>query len=145
MSTIKSLTGKWKGVYIYGPEYESEQGTSVEFTLELKDINGLITGVSIDSETKNLFSEPVNVVGFRDENFISFTIQYPFIYYINEQKQLVVDKTKPHPGVTYSGEYNSEKNSFEGEWDIVYDSQKYGDGYFDDILTGTWSMELVHR
>ena len=145
MSTIKSLTGKWKGVYIYGPEYESEQGSTVEFTLELKDINGSITGVSIDSETKNLFSEPINVMGFRDGNFISFTIQYPYCYFINEQKQLVVDRTRSHPEVTYSGEYNSETNSYEGEWDIVYDSQNFGDGYFDDILTGTWSMEQIHR
>lgn len=143
MTILKSISGKWKGEYIYGPEYENNQGQKVEFILDLIENNGSINGVCIDFETRQYFSEPITVSGFIDDGFISFTKQYPFSYFINGQGQIVVDRTKPHPEITYSGEFNPETNTFLGEWDLVVDSQKFGDGYFDDSLTGTWTMKRI--
>jgi hypothetical protein len=143
MTALKSISGKWKGEYICGPEYDNAQGHTVEFILELNENNGSISGICIDFETKEHFSEPITVSGFIDKDFISFIKQYPFLYSIGEQGQVIVDRTKPHPEITYSGEFDSETNSFLGEWDLVVDSQKFGDGYFDDSLTGTWTMRKI--
>lgn len=143
MTALKFISGKWKGEYICGPEYDNHHGRTVEFILELIENKGSISGVCMDFETKEYFSEPIIVLGFIDNDFISFTKQYPFSYFINEQGQVIVDRTKPHPEITYSGEFNPETNTFFGEWDLVLDSQKFGDGYFDDSLTGTWTMKRI--
>ncbi|MDQ3048473.1 MAG: hypothetical protein M3R27_13070 [Bacteroidota bacterium] len=143
MTALQSLSGNWKGEYICGPEYEIHTGRTVQFTLELIENNGSISGTCIDFETKEHFSEPITVSGFIDKGFISLVKQYPFFYFIDELGQVVVDRTKPHPEITLSGEFNPETNSFEGEWDLVADSQKFGDGYFDDSLTGTWTIKKI--
>jgi hypothetical protein len=143
MTLLKNISGKWKGEYICGPEYENHQGRTVEFILELIENSGLIRGICIDFATKEYFSEPITVSGFIDNDFISFTKQYPFTYFIDEQGKVIIDRSKPHPEITYSGEFDRETNTFVGEWDIVVDSQKFGDGYFDDSLTGTWTMKRM--
>ena len=143
MTALKSLSGKWKGEYICGPEYENNADRTVEFILELIENNGSISGICIDFETKEYFAEPITVSGFIDKDFISFIKQYPFFYFIDEQGQVIVDRTKSHPEITYSGEFNPETNAFFGEWDVIVDSQKLGDGYFVDSLTGTWTMKRI--
>ncbi|MBN8695322.1 MAG: hypothetical protein J0L87_02225 [Bacteroidetes bacterium] len=144
MSIPKKLSGKWKGEYILGPEYEKNEGRSVEFILELtEDEDGSIRGICIDSDTKSLFSEPIIVLGFVDNDIISFTKKYPFSYYLDENGQAIIDKETDHPEIIYSGEYDHEKNIFKGDFELIIDSQQFGYGFFDDSLTGTWTMSKV--
>ncbi len=140
MTSLNNLTGKWKGTYKYGPEYADMEGTSVDFILEITDTDGEINGTSVDNETKDLFDKPTIVQGFWDGEIISFTKQYPYAYYLDEQNKIQVDKNMAPHTVTYSGQIDAETNSFTGEWDIIIDSQKIGDGYFDESLTGTWTL-----
>ena len=141
MRLFSNLTGEWKGSFSYGPEYSELQGKCVDFKLVLEDDNGSLTGTSIDSETKDVFTDQIIVQGFWDSETISFTIQYPCPYYVGENDKIIIDKTGEPHSVTYTGFYDKIADCFLGEWEIIVDSQKIGDGWVDNSLTGMWRME----
>lgn len=94
MNKLKSLTGKWKGEYTLGPEYETDEGKTFEFILDLVDENGTFVGICIEREISEQLVEPISISGFWNKELISFTKQYPFSYYVDENGEFVIDKAK---------------------------------------------------
>ncbi len=78
-----------------------------------------------------------------DTEIINFVKQYPFLYYVDEQRQVIVDRTKMHPEINYIGTYNEDTRIFSGEWEIITDIIQVGDFFLDESLTGTWQMERL--
>lgn len=145
IASLQSLTGKWKGQYTLGPEYETEEGKSVDFILDIKDNKGTITGICIDSETKDYFSEPITVTGFYNSEIISFVKQYPFSYYVDEDGKVIIDRTKKHPEISYTGQYNNQLRHFYGDFELVDYFVEVTDGWLEWKLTGTWTMERLYE
>jgi len=145
MNQPKDLSGKWKGEYTLGPEYEIDEGKSFEFLLELNDKNGIFTGVCIEDELKEKLSKPITISGFWKKGLISFTKHYPFLFYYNEDGEFIIDKTKQHPEIIYTGNYNAELCLYIGNFEMVVESTPKGYGWQESKLTGTWSMERIDR
>lgn len=143
MNTLKTLTGKWKGQYTLGPEYEIDEGKSFEFLLELRDENGTFIGKCIEDGILEKLSEPITISGFWNEEIISFTKHYPFLYYTDENGELIIDRTKEHPEIVYTGEYNTLSNTFSGDFEMLVESIPQGDGWLETKLTGIWSMKKI--
>lgn len=143
METIKSLTGKWIGNYILGPEFELDEGKSFDFTLELIENDGDIEGICIEPGISEIFDKPITVNGFISDSFLSFTKQYPYMYYYDEFGKIIMEKDKPHPEISYSGEFDFNSDSFIGEFEMVVDSINYGEGWLEDILRGTWTLKRL--
>ena len=143
MNKLKSLTGKWKGEYTLGPEYETDEGKSFEFILELQDDNGTFIGQCIEDGISEQLSESITISGFWNNEIISFTKHYPFLYYNDDNAELVIDKTKAHPEIIYTGEYDTLSNIFSGDFVMVVESMPQGDGWLESKLTGLWSMKKV--
>jgi len=142
---LTSLSGKWKGYYTLGESYEENEGESVSFILIIEEHDETFNGVCIDNQTKDLFSEPITVSGFRSEELISFSKQYPFSYYEDEYGKIVVDRTKKHPEIAYTGKYDSISQRFSGEFYLVDEQSaiEITEGYLEPGLAGTWTMHKV--
>jgi hypothetical protein len=144
MTEIKSLTGKWKGQFTLGENYESEEGESVDFILYLLHNDGVFNGICIDNQVEGLFSEPITVNGFWDNELISFTKQYPFLYYPDEKGKLIIDRSRKHPEISYTGEFDNIQNCYSGEFILIEDSIPLADGgYLELELSGTWTMKKI--
>ncbi|HBG71203.1 MAG: hypothetical protein A2W93_12325 [Bacteroidetes bacterium GWF2_43_63] len=143
MNKLKSLTGKWEGEYTLGPEYESDEGKTFEFILDLIAENGTFVGKCIEREMSEQLVEPIIISGFWNEELISFTKQYPFSYYIDENGELVIDRTKEHPEIVYTGVYNSLSDCFSGDFEMVIESIPGSDCWIESVLTGKWLMKKM--
>jgi hypothetical protein len=140
MKYLKSLTGKWKGEFILGTEYDDDMGETTFFELEINDDSGTITGICIEEDSKKLFLEPITINGFWNDDLISFVKQYPCLFYKDEAGNIILDKSKKHPPISYSGQFDKLLNRFEGEFELVMDSIRLTGGYLEWELTGTWMM-----
>ena len=160
MSELKSLTGRWKGEFTLGPEYGSEVGKSFNFILDIQDENGTFSGTCIDDETDGKFSEPIIVTGFWNNEVISFIKQYPFLYYTNDDGEIIIDREQKHPEITYTGEYDNALNKFSGDFELTIGyiplpKENYApfdptnprpfreEDYLETLMTGTWSMQRI--
>ena len=142
MSNSIDFTGQWTGHFAYGPDYgEQLVGERVQFRLFVDGFkDGQFTGRSVDLEGIGANYEIALVNGYIEDNFISFTKQYPHFYWLDEFGNTVDDKNKQHPIVAYSGEYNSEIKSFAGQWEMRMEVQPVGQYWLADICTGTWEI-----
>lgn len=146
-----SQTTHWEGVFSY--ELQDDFGDSVEyevpFIMKLQFENNAFEGTRIDAETKDHIPEPIKVKGFVDEAFISYTVAYPYAYFFDEETgKIFVEKDIPHPGVTYSGNYDSTKKAYFGEWTVISDEEKVGlflDDAIEESWSGFWQMKRVKK
>lgn len=145
MNSFKSLSGKWKGTYILGPEYETDEGKSFEFILDLVDEDRTFNGVCYEAELSELFQKPITVTGFWDKHIISFTKKYPCLFFFDEDGQVVIDVTKEQPEIFYSGEFDETENGFSGDFEMVVDSFSFGEGWLESSLTGTWTIKRIEE
>jgi hypothetical protein len=145
MNSFKTLTGKWKGTYILGPEYESDEGKLFDFILDLIDEERTFNGVCYEPEISQLFQKPITVTGFWDEDIISFTKKYPCLFFFDEDGKFVLDTTKEQPEIFYSGEFDETENGFSGDFEMVIDSFNYGEGWLEDSLKGTWIIKRIEE
>jgi hypothetical protein len=141
MNSMKTLTGKWEGTYVLGPEYEADEGKSYDFMLELEDENRAFTGVCYEAGLSERFHKPITVTGFWDENMISFTKKYPCLYLYGEDGNVVIDDANEHPDIYYTGEFDETGKGFSGDFELVVDSFRYGEGWLELSCKGTWSMK----
>lgn len=133
---------KWEGVFSYGDEYELDAYTEVKFFIEIEKNKDSFIGIAEDEESKGLFDTPIIVSGFFEDNFISFTLKYPYSYYKNEKGEIVVDKTKAHPEINYTGFYNSMLKSFEGKWEMINEViEDYHEGDLVEVFSGDWELK----
>ena len=104
-------------------------------------------GTRIDAETKDHITEPITVKGFVTGEFINYTVQYPYAYFIDDETgEIVLEKDTPHPGVTYTGEYDSASKAYFGEWTVIFAEERIGlfqDDTIEESWSGKWQMWRV--
>jgi hypothetical protein len=142
MLTSISLSGQWVGYFTYGPDYGNQiHGEKVRFRLFLKEIiDGQFEGKCVDMEGFGANMNTATIKGFLSDDLISFTKEYPGYLLIDETGETHEGISNPYPRLHYTGNYNSQRKSFDGEWEIWANERPAGDGTFVDILTGSWEM-----
>jgi hypothetical protein len=140
---MHQLKGHWKGEFTYGPDYgEVMTGVKEKFSLVIEEVtNGSFKGKCVDLEMRNS-SEFIqsHIKGFLENNFISFTKEYPYQYLSDEDGNAILDKNKKGHTVTYEGEFNVSTNCFSGTWEIVSFVKLLWFRWFVQRAEGTWSM-----
>ena len=136
------LAGQWIGYYSYGPEYgEIVNGEKVEFRLFINTFqNGEFIGKSIDLDGITINQEVGKVRGFINDNFISFTKQFPYYEGIDEDGNSYEDRSKVPTPILYTGYYDERSKAFTGNWEIREDIMPVGEGWLENIATGTWEI-----
>lgn len=135
----------WKGIFTYDDGYdEADQYIDVDFKMELIFTGNSFKGISTDSESRELFDKPADVKGFVDDEKMSFVKNYPCYYYKDDHGQIVLDRESKHPEIHYLGFWDGDKNSVYGTWEMILYEEKYGDGYLEEVATGTFEMRRVH-
>lgn len=138
----------FKGSFTYHLEDENEKviDVIVPFDMNVSIENNILSGTRVDQETQNLITEPIHVNGFIEDYLISFRIDYPYNYYIDENGEPVIEKDIRHPGVNYVGSLNKITKDYEGEWYIILDVETITplqEDYIEATLNGTWTMKEV--
>lgn len=136
-----SLTGKWKGEYIYGEEYGTLYGKSVEFYLFLEENVNEFFGKAFDMEAPANDRDVPSIKGFCNDGAISFIKYYDTGYIINEDGSYELNKDDKGVEVHYYGNYDSDGEEFLGSWEILMEEEKVGENYVEYLCTGTWRMK----
>ena len=133
----------WKGFFTYLEGYESiDQYIKVEFTMQLIFNGDSFNGTSIDSESENIFKEPAKVIGFIENDKISFVKNYPYHYYKDENGEIVIDENLKHPNIEYLGFYDENERKFFGTWEmIVYEEKISEDQYLEEVANGEFEIQ----
>lgn len=142
MSNSILLNGQWMGHFTYGSEYGEElNGEKVQFRLFIEwHENGQFRGKSIDLEGIGANFEIAQVKGFLQENFISFTKEYPHFYGVDENGRISHNEEQPHPVVCYEGQFDEYLKIFRGEWELEIDIKPFGEDWAIDVYRGTWEI-----
>ena len=133
---IMKVEGVWRG------EYADQYDEIVEFRIDLNQGEEGFEGICYDLYEKSIESK---VVGFIENDLISFVKEYEEAIVIDKIGDVFVDKDSYHPGVHYYGRYNSETARFEGTWEIQVNESEFGK---DESLIwfdyGSWWMEKTN-
>lgn len=137
-----SMHGQWIGQFVYGPEYGDEMhGEKVQFRLFINECSsGQFNGTSVDMEGYGANMDTAIIKGFVNDDFISFTKEYPDYLIIDENRQIIKDPSNVKPRLNYEGHYNLLSKSFSGQWELWANEELSGEGSIVDIYTGTWEM-----
>ncbi|MFI5140804.1 MAG: hypothetical protein ACHQII_00485 [Bacteroidia bacterium] len=141
MTTDINITGQWTFVIVYGPEYGEQENQELYFDAEFIQDKDLFTGTGRDTGGSGASPDIATIKGFLEDDEISFIKQYTTNHYIDEEGKITIDKNVPGPEINYYGSFNKLNGMFEGHWEMLMGSQKYGEGWFDDMATGTWAMK----
>ena len=110
----------WKGFFTYLHGYEIiDAYIKVAFQMDLTFNGNSFTGTSTDSESENIFIEPIIVKGFIENDIISFVINYPYHYYKDEDGNIKLDKNSQHPNIEYLGYYDESEKKYSGTWEMI--------------------------
>jgi len=132
------ISGKWAGTYTTVSE-DGTEGETKRFDMILtEEEDDEFTGEIFDSNQKH---EAAKVTGFIMGDTLSFVKQYPYLFKYNENGELEVDKTKPHPEINYHGEM--EGNEISGEWDMEIGTMQFYSDYYSKMLSGKWQVKKV--
>lgn len=140
MSTKRTLIGS----FAYQDD-DLDQIDSVKRTFEIRiliDDEGIFEGISFDGESKGLFEIDIRVKGFIENNIISFTRYFPFMYFLNDNGGLEIDYSKPHHEVMFTGQFDSSSGSWKGDWEIHHGLVQVGmyEAY-DKFSIGEWELK----
>ncbi|NJK86822.1 MAG: hypothetical protein HC906_13450 [Bacteroidales bacterium] len=136
------MAGVWTGELTYGEEFPSEiQNKTKRFRIELEESDGDISGKYFETEGFGIIPDTAEINGFVEEDMISFVKQYPAFYLVNKDGEIKTIDDREPPEINYSGYYNEEKQSFEGDWNMVVEFQQLTFGYAESTVSGTWSMK----
>jgi hypothetical protein len=136
------ISGTWSGELTYGEEYGPDlQNKKLKFRLILKEDEGDITGECIDTGGTGIITEPASINGFIEDDMISFVKQYPTFYIIDPKGEIKEIPEREPPEFNYSGYYNAENGTFEGDWHVVYEIKQLTFGFAEYALSGTWMMK----
>jgi hypothetical protein len=132
------FAGKWAGQYTFGDGYSDKlKEVSVPFSLIMQVESGIIKGTCIDEGYAD-FENPAIIKGTIEAQYIEFTKQYPYRWYLEKDGTVVYQKDRRSQEVLYLGEFRN--NVFAGKWGI-YSKQILEDGTkVDKILQGHWIM-----
>lgn len=134
------MTKTWKGFYRFESE-EEKQTPKVDFTAQLKFNGDEFEGSCKESGT-SAHREAALMKGFidRENNTISFILKYPYSYWEGEDGTVEYDTSQPHPDIYYFGNFNSETNSYDGEWEMTTEVYDEDGEPFEWTCYGTWEM-----
>lgn len=132
----------WKGFFSYLQGYEIiDSYIKVPFKMNLTFNGDTFIGTTIDSESKNIFTEPIKVKGFIENDKISFIVNYPYSYFKDENGEILVDKSLKHPTIEYLGYYNELEKKYSGTWEmIIYEEKITEDEYIVEVANGEFEM-----
>jgi hypothetical protein len=137
---IPNLFSRWKGVLVYGPEYDDMEGVELFFTMNILQDKDSFTGTAVDTGGAGITPGEATIRGFIDKNEISFVKQYNASWEYDHQGIAVPVPGKPGPEIVYTGIYDPHSGEISGDWEISLDEQPVGYGYLSMILTGTFRM-----
>jgi len=138
---MSTISGKWKGTYIYVAE-DGTEGKTKSFDMVLtEEDDDEFTGEIVDTSESSQNPEVAQVTGFIMEDNLSFVKQYPYMFFYNEKGELQIDKSKPHPEIHYHGEIKD--NEIEGEWDMEIGTKQFYGDYYSKMMSGTWQVKKV--
>ncbi len=142
MNDNLKISGTWNGELIYGEEYGPKiHNNKLFFRLVLEENDGDITGECIDVSGTGVVNEPATINGFIEDDMISFVKQYPACYILNKEGSVETIPEKEPLEMNYSGFYNNENQSFEGDWHMIIEIKQLTFGYAEHAVSGTWSMK----
>ena len=132
----------WKGQFTYLQGYEIiDHYVKVLFKMDLIFNGNSFTGTSTDTESKNIFKEPIKVKGFIDNDKISFVINYPYNYYKDEDGKIMIDKNLRHPDIEYLGFYDQNEKKYSGTWQMInYEEKISEDEYLEEVANGEFEI-----
>ncbi len=136
------IAGVWYGEHTYEDEHRPElKGKKLCFRMTLEEHDGDISGECIDTEGTGVVNEPGSITGFIDEDVISLVKLYPSFYFLNYQGEIEKIEEKLPPEINYSGTYNPESDSFEGDWYVVFEVKQLTFAFAEQLVSGTWFMK----
>ena len=142
MENSIKISGVWNGELTFGEEYGPDlQNKTKQFRLVLDEKDGDVTGECIDTGGTGVIPEPATINGFFEEDMVSFIKQYPACYIIDQKGGTMMIPEKISPEFNFSGYYNAEKDTFEGDWHVVFEIKQLTFGFAEYALSGTWSMK----
>lgn len=132
----------WKGFFSYLQGYEIlDSYIKVPFKMNLTFNGNSFVGTTIDSESENIFTEPIKVKGFIENDKISFIVNYPYFYFKDENGQILVDKNLKHPNIEYLGFYDEMEKKFSGTWEmIIYEEKITENEYIEEVASGEFEI-----
>ncbi len=134
----------WEGYFTYEDGYEViDQYIDVKFKMELIFNDNSFVGTSTDSESEGFFDKPINVKGFILDNKISFVVNYPYLYYKNEDGKIIIDKKSKHPEIRYFGIYDEITKKYFGTWEMTMYEEEYLGDYIEEIANGEFEIKRV--
>ncbi len=142
MTNSINLSGQWVGHFVYGPEYGEEMhGEKVLFRLFLDEFSsGQFKGTSVDVEGFAANLDTAIISGYLENDYISFTKEYPKHFLIDDGGNKMEDFSNPRPRLSYSGYYDSRLKKFSGQWELWANEELAGEGSNVEIFTGSWEM-----
>jgi len=142
MKIIPIRREKWIGAFTYLDTWkEVIMATEVPFEMWFTVEDGVLSGIRVDDESKDLFDKPITVEGTIQGDEIHFTVMYPGRYYANDQGELAVDHDDQYPGCIYTGRWNSKTKKYEGDWEIDLEKARENNPNTDVVYAkGTWEM-----
>jgi hypothetical protein len=135
-----NLSGHWKGIILYGPEYGEWEGKELFFEMTIKQTDDTFKAIAIDTGGIGCNPDEADIEGFISEDSISFTKQYRSTLTYDEKGQVAVLKNKPSAIVDYTGVFNSQFDKVSGEWQIDVLIKQLKDEWLDETFTGHWTM-----
>lgn len=138
------FSGKWKGEFVYGPEYGDLEGEKASFILFVdKSEDWGFEGRIFDIDGVGVNPNVATVKGFVENGEISFVKQYPVAQTFLEDGTTQFESDKASPEIHYSGKYSGAEKLFRGVWEIEW-REINQDGYpYDQYCSGTWEMRQV--
>ena len=132
----------WKGFFTYKHDYEIiDTYINVKFQMDLIFDGNSFTGTSTDSESENIFEEPIIVKGFIENDLISFVKNYPYYYYKDEDGNIKLDKDLQHPKIEYLGYYDESEKKYSGTWQMKISEKKISeDDYIEELADGEFEI-----
>lgn len=132
----------WKGFFTYLHGYEIiDTYIKVAFQMDLTFNDNSFTGTSTDSESENIFIEPILVKGFIENDIISFVINYPHHYYKDEDGNIKLDKDSQHPNIEYLGYYDEHEKKYSGTWEMIISIEKISeDDLIEEVVNGEFEI-----
>jgi hypothetical protein len=135
-----NISGRWKGVLMYGEDYGDSKGKHLAFEMELSQVGTKVKGVAHDVEGEGVNPDSASIQGRLQGNKLVFTKRYDSFHFL-ENGQTKVERSRRGPKIYYHGDYDHLVDAFYGTWTFEYKLLGFiRIGY---MGSGTWSMGRI--
>ena len=135
---------RWEGVFFYPVDDENyDIPKRVNFHINVEIKNDIFIGTHSDEESAPIFEEDAKLKGYFEDNFLSFILKYPYLYFLDEFGQQKTDKNKNHPKIHYYGNFNQKTNSYLGAWEMFEEfNDEFGSPWI-ERTEGAWEFKVT--